>query len=123
MKEKYLRRLDEGGSITNEDGVVVQMTLPRMSFEIENIEYDTSRKRNTMQNNLKHVPFVAVESQKRNVTHCHSLENIECNLWENKRYALFSCSFCLVVVYINFVYFHSVKLLLVTTCKLIFVHY
>jgi len=48
-KEKYLRRLDEGGSITNEDGVIVQMTLPRMSFEIENIEYDTSRKRNTMQ--------------------------------------------------------------------------
>ncbi len=48
-KEKYLRRLDEGGSITNEDGVTVQMTLPRMSFEIENIEYDTSRKRNTMQ--------------------------------------------------------------------------
>ena len=48
-KEKYLRRIDEGGSITNEDGVVVQMTLPRMSFEIENIEYDTSRKRNTMQ--------------------------------------------------------------------------
>lgn len=48
-KEKYLRRIDEGGSITNEDGVVVQMTLPRMSFEIENIEYDTARKRNTMQ--------------------------------------------------------------------------
>ena len=48
-KEKYLRRIDEGGSITNEDGVVVQMTLPRMSFEIENFEYDTSRKRNTMQ--------------------------------------------------------------------------
>ena len=48
-KEKYLRRLDEGGSITNEAGVVVQMTLPRMSFEIENIEYDTTRKRNTMQ--------------------------------------------------------------------------
>ena len=48
-KEKYLRRIDEGGSITNDDGVVVQMTLPRMSFEIENIEYDTTRKRNTMQ--------------------------------------------------------------------------
>jgi hypothetical protein len=48
-KEKYLRRLDEGGSITNEDGAVVQMTLPRMSFEIESIEYDTTRKRNTMQ--------------------------------------------------------------------------
>ena len=48
-KEKYLRRIDEGGSITNEDGTVVQMTLPRMSFEIESVEYDTTRKRNTMQ--------------------------------------------------------------------------
>ena len=48
-KSKYLRRLDENGSITNEDGTVVQMTLPRMSFEIESIEYDTTRKRNTMQ--------------------------------------------------------------------------
>lgn len=48
-KEKYLRRLDEGGSIKNEDGATVQMTLPRMSFEIESIEYDTTRKRNTMQ--------------------------------------------------------------------------
>lgn len=48
-KEKYLRRIDEGGSITNDDGVIIQMTLPRMSFEIEGIEYDTTRKRNTMQ--------------------------------------------------------------------------
>ena len=48
-KEKYLRRADEGGSITNEDGQVVQMTLPRMSFEMSSLEYDPSRKRNTMQ--------------------------------------------------------------------------
>ena len=48
-KEKYLRRIDEGGSITNDEGVVVQMTLPRMSFEISSVDYDSARKRNTMQ--------------------------------------------------------------------------
>ena len=48
-KEKYLRRIDEGGSITNEDGQIVSMTLPRMSFEISSIEYDNARKRQTVE--------------------------------------------------------------------------
>ncbi len=48
-KEKYLRRLEEGGSITNEDGQVVSMTLPRMSFEINSIDYDNARKRQTIE--------------------------------------------------------------------------
>ena len=48
-KEKYLRRLEEGGSITNEDGQVVAMTLPRMSFEINSIDNDNARKRQTVE--------------------------------------------------------------------------
>ena len=47
-REKFLARLEQGGSITNEDGEIVQMTLPRMSFEISGINYDETRKRQTI---------------------------------------------------------------------------
>jgi len=47
-REKFLARLEQGGSITNEDGEIIQMTLPRMSFEISGINYDETRKRQTV---------------------------------------------------------------------------
>tara|TARA_R100001015_G_C4628926_1_gene189378 strand:+ start:175 stop:1074 length:900 start_codon:yes stop_codon:yes gene_type:complete len=47
-REKFLARIEQGGSITNEDGEIVQMTLPRMSFEISSINYDETRKRQTV---------------------------------------------------------------------------
>lgn len=60
-KEKYIRILEEGGGIRNEDGEIVQMTLPRMSFELTNMSYDSSRKRQTI---LKHrqIPQESSES-------------------------------------------------------------
>lgn len=46
-KEKFLRRINEPSSIS--DGTRVEMTLPRLGFEITGINYDSGRKRNTMQ--------------------------------------------------------------------------
>ena len=66
-KEKFLRRLNEPSSIS--DGTKVEITLPRLSFEITGINYDASRKRNTMQkkvmgvsgdNNLRKFNFAEV---------------------------------------------------------------
>ena len=77
-KEKYLRRIDEGGSITNDDGVVVQMTLPRMSFEIESVEYDTTRKRNTMQ---KFTTRLSTDDSKLNTTYAEVPYSVNFNLY------------------------------------------
>jgi len=77
-KEKYLRRIDEGGSITNDDGVIVQMTLPRMSFEIESIEYDQTRKRNTMQ---KFTTRNTTDDSKLNTTYAEVPYNINFTLY------------------------------------------
>jgi len=79
-KEKYLRRLDEGGSITNEDGAIVQMTLPRMSFEIESIEYDTTRKRNTMQR-LSNYNEITDDDDKTESAYAEVPYNINFNLY------------------------------------------
>ena len=46
-KQKYIRRLRESSTIG--DSSDVQMTLPRMSFEMTSAAYDPSRKKNTMQ--------------------------------------------------------------------------
>ena len=45
-KEKFIRRLEESSSIS--DSTKVQMTLPRMGFNITGIAYDPQRKRNTL---------------------------------------------------------------------------
>ncbi len=45
-KEKFLRRIYERSSIS--DGPKVEITLPRLAFEITGIDYDSQRKRNTM---------------------------------------------------------------------------
>tara|TARA_Y100000310_G_scaffold89331_1_gene86436 strand:+ start:1609 stop:2439 length:831 start_codon:yes stop_codon:yes gene_type:complete len=45
-KEKFIRRIYEGSSIS--DGVKVEMTLPRIGFELVSMDYDAQRKRNTM---------------------------------------------------------------------------
>ena len=45
-KEKFLRRLDEPSSIS--DGVKVGFTLPRIGFELTSMDYDSPRKKNTM---------------------------------------------------------------------------
>lgn len=45
--EKFLMRLDQPSSI-NEDNTTVQITLPRMSFEITAISYDSGRVKNRL---------------------------------------------------------------------------
>ena len=45
-KEKVLRRIYERSSIS--DGPKTEITLPRLAFEITGIDYDSQRKRNTM---------------------------------------------------------------------------
>ncbi|MBC8442920.1 MAG: tail sheath stabilizer and completion protein [Proteobacteria bacterium] len=45
-KEKFIRRIYESSSISG--GPKVSMTLPRLSFELTSMDYDSGRKRNTM---------------------------------------------------------------------------
>jgi hypothetical protein len=45
-KEKFIRRLNEPSSIT--DDTKIAYTTPMMSFDISNITYDATRKRNTL---------------------------------------------------------------------------
>ena len=45
-KEKFLRRIEEQSSISNSTRVMI--TLPKLGFDITEISYDGSRKRNTM---------------------------------------------------------------------------
>lgn len=47
-KQKYIRRLREDSTL-KEDSSDVQITLPRMSFEMTSATYDSARKKNTMQ--------------------------------------------------------------------------
>jgi hypothetical protein len=49
-KEKFLARINQPSSLS--DGTKVEMTLPRMGFEITGINYDSGRKRNTMQRKI-----------------------------------------------------------------------
>jgi|TARA_R100000458_G_scaffold49723_1_gene49475 hypothetical protein len=46
-KEKFIRRIEEDSSIGNNSKV--QMTLPRLGFNITDMSYDGARKRNTLQ--------------------------------------------------------------------------
>jgi len=46
-KEKFIRRIEEQSSISNSTKVLI--TLPRFGFDITNIAYDPTRKRNTLQ--------------------------------------------------------------------------
>lgn len=46
-KEKFIRRIEEDSSIGNNSKV--QMTLPRLGFNITDMSYDGTRKRNTLQ--------------------------------------------------------------------------
>jgi hypothetical protein len=45
-QEKFLRRLEESGSIS--DDIKVGFTLPRLAFELTSMDYDSPRKKNTM---------------------------------------------------------------------------
>jgi hypothetical protein len=45
-KEKFIRRIYESSSIS--DGAKVSMTLPRLGFELTSMDYDSARKKNTM---------------------------------------------------------------------------
>lgn len=52
-KEKFIRRIEEQSSISN--STKVQITLPILGFNITDITYDSTRKRNTMQRRKTHV--------------------------------------------------------------------
>lgn len=47
-KQKYIRRLNENNSISS-DSTDVAITLPRLAFNMTGIEYDSARKKNTLQ--------------------------------------------------------------------------
>ena len=47
-KAKFIRKLREDYRLSNPDKTVVSMTLPRIGFELSSVEYDTSRKTNTL---------------------------------------------------------------------------
>ena len=51
-KEKFLRRIEEASSIS--DQTKLQITLPRLGFNITDMTYDSSRKRNTVQRRFYH---------------------------------------------------------------------
>ena len=51
-KQKYIRRLRELGSIDS-DNPQSQITLPRLSFELDTVTYDSTRKRNTLQQRIR----------------------------------------------------------------------
>jgi len=53
-KEKFLRRIEEASSISGTSKV--QMTLPRLGFDITDISYDPQRKRNTLQQRREILP-------------------------------------------------------------------
>ena len=55
-KESYVMRLEEDLSLDKK----VQMTLPRMSFEMMGVSYDTSRKLNTNTKNFASTPGGAI---------------------------------------------------------------
>jgi hypothetical protein len=57
-KEKYVQRLQEDPNLDKK----VQMTLPRMSYELNGISYDASRKQNTNIQNFANTP-TGVKSQ------------------------------------------------------------
>lgn len=48
-KAKFIRKIREDYRLSNPDKTVVAMTLPRIGFELSSMEYDTSRKINTLQ--------------------------------------------------------------------------
>lgn len=52
-KEKYIRRLEEESGIT--DTTKVQLTLPRLSFEIASIDYDPARHLNKLNKRYEQV--------------------------------------------------------------------
>jgi len=51
-KEKFLRRIEESSGIS--DHTKVQITLPRLGFNITDMTYDSTRKRNTIQRRYYH---------------------------------------------------------------------
>lgn len=65
-KEKFLRRIEEQSSISN--STKVQITLPILGFNITDITYDSTRKRNTMQKRRRHVSGASAEYMSFNYT-------------------------------------------------------
>lgn len=48
-QQKFLRRLDRIGTAFEQQAVRLEQYLPRMSFEISNLQYDSTRKLNSIQ--------------------------------------------------------------------------
>lgn len=65
-KEKFIRRIEEQSSISN--STKVQITLPILGFNITDITYDSTRKRNTMQKRRTHVAGSSAEHMSFNFT-------------------------------------------------------
>jgi hypothetical protein len=53
-QQKFLRRLDRIGTSFEEQAVRLEQYLPRMSFEISNLQYDSTRKLNSIQRTVAH---------------------------------------------------------------------
>lgn len=48
-QQKFLRRLDRMGTDFDQQKIRLETYLPRMSFEISSLQYDSSRKLNSIQ--------------------------------------------------------------------------
>ena len=75
-KEKYLARINQPSSLS--DGTKVETTLPRLGFEITGINYDSGRKRNTMQ---RKVMGISGDNWQRKYNYSEVPYNIEFSLY------------------------------------------
>lgn len=55
-QQKFLRRLDRIGTAFEQQAVRLEQYLPRMSFEISNLQYDSTRKLNSIQKTVAFDP-------------------------------------------------------------------
>lgn len=55
-QQKFLRRLDRIGTAFEQQAVRLENYLPRMSFEIGNLQYDSTRKLNSVQRTYAYYP-------------------------------------------------------------------
>lgn len=56
-QQKFLRRLDRIGTAFEQQAVRLEQYLPRMSFEISNLQYDSTRKLNSIQKTVAANPL------------------------------------------------------------------
>lgn len=64
-QQKFLRRLDRVGDSFEKSQIKIESYLPRMGFEITNLQYDSSRKLNTIQQTVAYYPTNKTQLHRR----------------------------------------------------------